>query len=89
MSASGPLTVPVNFSGVKRSSKIICLRSSDYGVAETNATRNHEVAFFFFFSLFFKGHTLEVYGRSLARGQIGAAAASLHHSHRHDGSLTH
>ena len=38
---------------------------------------------------FFKGHTC--YGSSLARNQIGAVAAGLHHSHSHShaGSLPH
>ena len=40
--------------------------------------------FFFFFCLF--KATLIAYGGSQARGQIGAAAASLHHSHRNVGS---
>ena len=35
--------------------------------------------FFFFFGLF--RATLMAYGGSQARGQIGAAVASLHHSH--------
>ena len=33
--------------------------------------------------------TLAVYGNSQARGQIGAAAVSLHHSHSHIRSEPH
>ena len=32
---------------------------------------------------------LTAYGSSQARGQIGAAAASLHHSHNNTGSYTY
>ena len=38
----------------------------------------YSYTFFFFF--FFKAHT-STYGSSQARGQIGAAAADIHHSH--------
>ena len=44
-------------------------------------------SFFFFFFLF--RATPAAYGNSQARGQIGAAAAGLHHSHGNMGSLTH
>ena len=43
--------------------------------------------FFFLFCIF--RTTLAAYGSSQARGQIGAAAASLHHSYGYTGSLTH
>ena len=39
---------------------------------------------FFFFSLF--RATPEAYGSSQARGQIGASAGGLHHSHNNTGS---
>ena len=42
---------------------------------------------FFTFGLFRAAPA--VYGGSQARGQITAAAASLHHSHSNTGSLTH
>ena len=42
----------------------------------------------FFFSSLFRA-TPVVYGSSQARGWIGAAAASLHHSHSNARSLTH
>jgi len=47
--------------------------------------------FFGVFCLFvcFLGAAPMVYGSSQARGRIGAAAASLHHSHSNTGSLTH
>ena len=37
----------------------------------------------------FSRATPAAYGGSQARGQIGAVAASLHHSHSNAGSLTH
>ena len=46
---------------------------------EFDDTSSH--LFFFFFWA-----TLEAYGSSQARSQIGAAAAGLHHSHSHKGS---
>ena len=42
---------------------------------------------FFFFFLF--RATPATYGSSPARGQVGATAAGLHHSHGNTGSLTH
>ena len=45
-----------------------------------------DLAFFFFF--FFKS-AHAAYVRSQARGQVGAAAASLHHSHSNAGSKQH
>ena len=44
--------------------------------------------FFFFFSLLFRA-TPATNVSSQARGQIGATAASLYHSHSNTGSLTH
>ena len=44
-------------------------------------------SFFFFFGLF--GATPMAYGNSQARGQIGAVAAGLHHSHSNAGSVSH
>ena len=45
--------------------------------------------FFFFFLFFFLGPPPPaVYGNSQARGQIGAAAPGLHHSHSNTRSLT-
>ena len=46
---------------------------------EFDDTSSH--LFFFFFRA-----TLEAYGSSQARSQIGAAAAGLHHSHSNTGS---
>ena len=43
--------------------------------------------FFFFFGLYRAVHA--AYGGSQGIGRIGAAAASLHHSHSHPRSLTH
>ena len=43
--------------------------------------------YFFFFCLFRAVPT--AYGGSLARGRIGAVAASLHHSHGNAGSKLH
>ena len=43
---------------------------------------------YLFIYLLFRA-TPEAYGRSQARGQIGAAAASLHHSPSNAGSLAH
>ena len=45
----------------------------------------------FYFVLFFGlfRAPLKVYGGSQARGQIGAAAAELHHSHSNSGSKQH
>ena len=43
--------------------------------------------FFFFFLLF--GAALTAYGSSQARGQIGATATGLHHSHSNVGSEPH
>jgi len=45
-----------------------------------------QVGFFFFFFLCLFRATLVAYGRSQARGQIGATAAGLHHSHSNAGS---
>ena len=49
----------------------------------------HEVLFFFFLSFFvflsFRA-TLAAYEGSQARGQVGAVAAGLHHSHSSTGS---
>ena len=42
--------------------------------------RNKWMGFFFFFGFFFRAAPM-AYGGSQARGQIGATAASLHHSH--------
>ena len=42
--------------------------------------------FFFFLVLFFRAAPT-AYGSSQARGQIGAAAAGLHHSHSNVGSM--
>ena len=42
-----------------------------------------------FLFLFFLAAALTAYGSSWARGQIGAVAASLHHSHSHTGSEPH
>ena len=44
--------------------------------------------FFFFFFCLFRAAPV-AYGSSQARGQIGAAAASLHHSHSNEGSEPH
>ena len=41
--------------------------------------------FFFFFLVFFFRTAPVAYGSSLARGQNGAAAAGLHHSHSNCG----
>ena len=38
-------------------------------------------AFFFFFLIYIYRATAKAYEGSQARGQIGAAAANLHHSH--------
>ena len=48
-----------------------------------------ELLEFFIFIYFLFRATLAAYGSSQARAQIGAAAASLHHSHSNAGSLTH
>ena len=42
--------------------------------------------FFFFFFFFFLMATATAYESSQARGQIGAAAAGLHHSHHSRGN---
>ena len=44
--------------------------------------------FFFFFFPFFRA-TPTAYGSSQARGQLGATAAGLHHSHSNTGSELH
>ena len=50
---------------------------------------NTQALFLFFsFSFLFSMATLAAYGSSRARGQIGAAAAGLHHTHSNTGSLT-
>ena len=56
------------------------------GVAlkKKKAHNNHYFLFFFFFRA-----ASVVYGSSQARGQIGTAAASLHHSHSNRGSELH
>ena len=49
-----------------------------------------ELPLFLFFCLFaFPRATPMAYGGSQARGQIGAVATGLHHSHSNAGSLTH
>jgi len=47
-----------------------------------------EIYFFLFLFLLFRAIP-EAYGSSQARGQIGAAAAGLNHSHSHTGSEPH
>ena len=51
----------------------------------------HRVSCFVFLFLFFAFFraALEVYRGSQARGRVGAAAASLHHSHSNAGSKLH
>ncbi|WP_447305893.1 hypothetical protein, partial [Escherichia coli] len=44
--------------------------------------------FFLLLLLLFRA-ALKAYGRSQARGQIGAVAAGLHHSHSNSGSKPH
>ena len=49
--------------------------------------QSQSLVFFFFFFLF--RATDVAYGDSQARGQIGAMAAGLHHSHSNTGSELH
>jgi len=49
---------------------------------------HHWDAFFFFFFLLFRA-TLAAYGRSQAKGPIGATAACLHYSRSNAGSEPH
>ena len=59
---------------------VLCLDGKDTGLAQKKVEEN-------IFCLF--RATPAACGSSQARGQIGAAAAHLHHSHSKAGSLTH
>ena len=52
-------------------------------------SHNKNLRIFFFFFVFFFRATLTAYGGSQARGQIGAVAADLHHSHSNSGTKLH
>ena len=58
-------------------------------IAEGGQHSSRFVCFFFFVFLPFLWAAPAAYVGSQARGQIGAVAAGLHHSHSNAGSLTH